>query len=440
MNSTLVNKENNVVTFTMEFTADELETATDTVYKRNRGKFRIDGFRQGKAPRSIIERKYGAGIFYEEAIDDLLNKEYPNALDALDIEPIARPNLDFGDDKIEKDKGFKVTLKVETVPEVEVKNYKGMKVERTVHTVSDEDVQKQLEMLQKRNARQVIAEDEAVVGDTVILDYTGFCEDEQFEGGTAENQSLKLGSATFIPGFEEQLVGVKPGEERDINMTFPAEYHAEKLAGKDAVFKCKVHEIKREELPVLDDEFAKDVSEFDTLEELKADQKRKLEESAGKAKEYSGKNAVVEKLLELNPFEAPEAMIENEALNMLDEYAQQLKSQGIDLQLFLNYTGKTEEDLKNDMRPDAEKRVKSRLALKAVERLEGIEATDEEIEAEYEKMAEQYKMEVEKLKELFGKDNSKLLREDIVNNKTIQMLYDNAVFTDKERDDNKPEA
>ncbi len=440
MNSILVNKENNVVTFAMEFTADEFEAATDTVYKRNRGRIKVDGFRQGKAPRSIIEKKYGAGIFYEEAIDDLLNGEYPNALDALNIEPISRPDIDFGNDKIEKGKGFKVTVKVETVPEIEVKNYKGMEVERTVHTVNDEDVRRQLEMLQKRNARQIIAEDEAKMGDTVILDYAGFCGDEQFEGGTAENQSLKLGSGTFIPGFEEQLEGVKPGEEKDVNVTFPAEYHSEALAGKDAVFKCKVHEIKREELPVLDDEFAKDVSEFDTLEELKADQKRKLEESAEKAKEYSGKNAVVEKLLELNPFDAPEAMVENEVLNMMEEYAQQLRSQGIDINLFLNYMGKTEDDLKNDMRADAEKRVKSKLALKAVERIEGIEATDEEIEAEYNKLAEQYKMEVEKLKELFGKDNSKFLREDIVNNKTIQMLYDSAVFTDKERDDSKPEA
>jgi len=440
MTSSFIGKEKNLASFTMEFTAEEFDAATDAVYKRNRGKITVDGFRKGKAPRSIIERKYGAGIFYEEAIDDLLNAQYGKALDEFKLEPIARPDIDFGEDKLEKGKGFKVTVKVEVVPEIAVKDYKGMAVERKIHEVTEEDVAKDLEMMQKRNARQINVEDGAALDDTVILDYAGFCGEEQFKGGTAENQSLKLGSGTFIPGFEDQLVGVKPGEEKEVKVTFPEEYHDMSLAGKDATFKCTVHEIKREELPALDDEFAKDASEFDTLEELKADVKKKLEESAVKAKEYAGKNAVVEKLCEVNAIDVPAAMIENEAANMVDEYAQQMSYQGLSLDMYLKYTGKTQDDILNDMKPDAEKRVKSRLALKAVAEAEKIEATEEDIENEYKKMAEQYKMEVEKLKEMFGADNAKLLKEDIINNKTIQFLYDNAVFTDKSDKEDKPKA
>ena len=440
MTSTFVSKEKTLVTFTMEFTAEEFDAATDTVYKKNRGRIAVDGFRKGKAPRSIIEKRYGEGIFFEEAIDNLLNGEYPKAIDELNLEPIARPDVDFGEEKLEKGKGFKVTVKVEVAPEVEVKDYKGLAVERKVHEVTDEDVTKSLEAMQKRNARQINVEDGAKLGDTVILDYAGFCGDNQFEGGTAENQSLELGSNTFIPGFEDQLVGTKPGEEKEVKVTFPAEYHAEDLAGKDAIFKCTVHEVKREELPALDDEFAKDASEFDTLDELKAAEKEKLIKSAESAKEYSGKNAVVEKLVELNKFDVPAAMIENEAYNMLDEYAQQMSYQGLSFDMYLKYTGKTQEEALEDMKPNAESRVRSKLALKAVAEAEKIEATEEDIEAEYKKMAEQYKMELDKVKEMFGAENKKLLKEDIVNNKTIQFLYDNAVFTDKDDKEDKPEA
>jgi len=440
MTFSLISKENNVVTFTMEFTAEEFDAETDRVYKKNRGRITVDGFRKGKAPRSIIEKRYGEGIFFEEAVDNLLNDNYGKALDELNIEPIARPDVDFGEEKIEKGKGFKVTVKTEVAPEVEVKDYKGMACERQVHAVTDEDVTQDLEMMRKRNARQITAEDEVKMDDTVILDYAGFCEGEQFEGGTAENQSLKIGSNTFIPGFEVQLLGLKPGEEKDVEVTFPNEYHVENLAGKPATFKCKIHEIKREELPELDDEFAKDASEFETLDELKADIKKKLEESAVKAKEYAGKNAVVAKLCELNPFTVPQAMIDNEAANMLDEYAQQLQYQGLSLDMFLKYTGKTEEDLMNEMKADAEKRVSSKLALKAVAEAEKIEATEDDVEAEYKKMAEQYKMELDKVKAALGA-NIKLLKEDIVNQKTIQFLYDNAKFTDVEdKKEDKPEA
>ena len=437
MKSSLVSKENCLATFTMEFTAEEFDAATDKAYKNARGKITVPGFRKGKAPRHIIETRYGSGIFFEDAIDDLLGSNYSAALDELNIEPIARPDIDFGEEKLEKGKGFMVTVKVQVPPEVSVKDYKGMKVDRKFHKVTEEDVQKQMEALQRRNARQISVDGEAKLEDTVVLDYMGFVGEDQFEGGTAEKQTLKLGSGQFIPGFEDQLVGLKPGDEKDVKVTFPEEYHEESLAGKEAVFKCKIHEIKREELPALDDEFAKDASDFDTLEELKADQKKKLEESAEKAKEYDGKNAVVEKLLELNPITVPDAMIENETDTMLSEYEQQMSYQGLSLEMYCKYMGKTVEDVRSEMKVNAEGRVKSRLALKAVAAAENIVASDADVEEEMKKMADQYKMELDKVKEAFGPDNLKLLKEDIENNKAIQMLYDNAVFNDVE---DKPQA
>jgi len=440
MKTALVSKESNLVTFTMTFTAEEFGAATDKVFKKNRGRISVDGFRKGKAPRSIIEKRYGSGIFFEEAIDDLLNDNYSAALTELDVEPIARPEVDFGEDKFEAGKGFAATIKVEVVPDVTVKDYKGLAAERKFHAVTDKDVDDSIEAMRRKNSRQITAEDEVKIDDTVVLDYAGFCDGEQFEGGTAEKQTLKIGSNTFIPGFEVQLIGVKPGESKDIEVTFPEDYHEDKLAGKPATFKCTVHEIKREELPELNDEFAKDVSEFDTLDELKADQKKKLEDSAEKAKEYAGKDAVVAKLIELNQIDVPNAMIENETDKMLDEYSQQMSYQGISLDMYLQYMGKTVDDLKADMKSNAETRVKSRLALAAVAKAEKIDASEEEVEAEYAKMAEQYKMEVAKLKDVFGADNAKLMKEDIVNNRTVQFLYDNAAFTDVADTEDKPEA
>jgi len=440
MKTALVSKESNLVTFTMTFTAEEFDAATDKVFKKNRGKITVDGFRKGKAPRSIIEKRYGSGIFYEEAIDDLLNDNYSAALTELDVEPIARPDVDFGEEKLEAGKGFTATIKVEVVPEVEVKDYKGIAAERKIHTVTDKDVDESIEAMRRKNSRQIVAEDEVKIDDTITLDYKGFVDGEQFEGGTADNAVLKIGSNTFIPGFEVQLIGVKPGESKDIEVTFPNEYQEESLAGKPATFKCTVKEIKREELPELNDEFAKDVSEFDTLEQLKEDQKKKLEESAEKAKEYNGKDAVVAKLIELNKIDVPKAMIDTEADRMIDEYAQQMSYQGLSIDMYLQYMGRTMDDLKQDMMPNAETRVKSRLALAAVAKAENLEATDADVEAEYEKLAQQYKMEVEKLKEMFGTGNANLMKEDIINNKAVQFLYDNAVFTDVADDAEKPEA
>ena len=435
MTSALISKENSEAKFTMTFTAEEFDEATEAAYKATRGRYSVDGFRKGKAPRSMIEKWYGEGVFFSDAIDTLLNANYPKALDELNIEPISRPDIEFGEEKIEKHKGFTVTVTVAVVPEFEVKNYKGLKAERTVHTVTEEDVTRELGYSQKKNARLVKREGAAQDGDTVILDYAGFCGEEQFEGGTAENQSLKLGSNTFIPGFEDQLVGVAAGEDKDVKVTFPTEYHEASLAGKDATFKCHVHEVKYEELPELDDEFAKDVSEFDTLEEYKADLKKKLEESALKAAEYSGKDAVVKKLVEENPITVPQVMIDDEANNMLQEFAQQMAYQNLTLKDYCKLLGKKEEELAEEFKPQAETRLKARLTVDAVAKAEGITVSQEELDAEYADMAAQYGLEVEKLKTmLIGEGNEKYIKQDIMNRKAIDFLYANAELTDKEEE------
>ncbi len=435
MTSALISKENSEAKFTMTFTAEEFDAATDAAYKATKGRYSVDGFRKGKAPRNMIEKWYGEAVFFNDAIDTLLNSNYPKALDELDIEPISRPDIKFSEEKIEKHKGFTVTVTVSVVPEFEVKNYKGIKADRPIHKVTEEDITRELGYSQKKNARLIKREGAAENGDTVILDYAGFCGEEQFEGGTAENQSLTLGSNTFIPGFEDQLVGCNAGDDKDVNVTFPKEYHEASLAGKDATFKCHIHEVKYEQLPELDDEFAKDVSEFDTLDEYKADIKKKLEESAEKAAEYAGKDAVIRKLVELNPITIPQVMIEDEAQNMLQEFAQQMAYQNLTLKDYCKFLGKKESELAEEFKPQAEERLKARLTVDAVAKAEGLTVSQEELDAEYANMAAQYGLEVEKLKTmLVGEGNEKYIKQDILNRKAIDFLYANAELTDKEEE------
>lgn len=432
MTSVLISKENGEAIFKMSFTAEEFDDATAAAYKATKDRYRVDGFRKGKAPRSMIEKWYGEGVFFEDAIDTLLNTNYPKALDELNIEPVDRPSIKFGEEKIEKHKGFEVTVTVTVAPEAELKNYKGLKVEQLVHSVTDEDVQKELEYAQKQNARLVTKEGAAENGDTVILDYAGFCEDKQFDGGTAESQSLKLGSNTFIPGFEDQLTGCSAGDEKDVNVTFPKEYHEESLAGKDAVFKCKIHEVKKEELPVLDDEFAKDVSEFDTLEEYKADIRKNKEESAKKAAEYDGKNKVVEALVAENPITIPQVMIDDEAKTMLDEFGQQLAYQGLSIKDYQKLLKREEEDFINEFKPQAEGRLKSRLLLDAVAKAENFEISEEELNKEYTDLAAQYGVDVDKIKTMFEAEGTvKYMKQDILHRKAIDFLYENAEISEK---------
>jgi len=431
MKSVLVSKENSLATFTMEFTGEEFDKATNDAFVKLRGRFAIDGFRKGKAPRSIIEKRYGEGVFFEEAIDTLLNDNYSTTLDELGIDALENPDVQFGEEKFEKGKGFTVTLKVTVPPDVKIENYKGVEVEQVVRKAGAKDVDAELKSMQERNSRLVSVDKAAENGDTVVLNYKGFADGKQFEGGTAEDQTLELGSGTFIPGFEEQLVGIKAGEAKDVLVTFPEEYHSEELAGKDAKFECYVKEVKHKEVPELDDEFAKDASEFDTLKELKADIKKKVQKSYDEQTKYEVQSAIVEKLIDANPFDVPAVMVEREIDSMVEDMNNQMQYQGLNIDTYCKYMGITIEQLRGNMKKDAEARAKTMLVVKAVEAAEKIEATEADLEAEYKKMAEMYKMDIEKVKEaLGGKSGQAMLKEDIANRKTMDFLYDNAVISD----------
>ncbi len=424
MKATFISREKNDVKFTMEFTAEEFEAAQVKAYQANKGKFVVDGFRKGKAPRSIIEKRFGEGIFFEDAIDELFRENYAKALLELELEVIDSPAADFSE--IKKGEGFTATITVACYPVVEVKDYKGVEIEKIVNEVKEEDVERDIEQLQKRNARVVLVEREAKEGDTVLFDYAGFVGEEQFEGGTAERQELRLGSGMFIPGFEEQLVGATPGEKRDVVVTFPEEYHAEDLAGKEAVFHCLVHEIKEEILPELDDEFAKDVSEFDTLDELKAATREKLEKYAAAGAETQMQDKALEKVVEANEIEVPAVMVEDEVERMIHELNNQLRYQGMSVDKYLEFIGKNITEFKAELRPDAERQVKTRLILMGIVEAEKIEVSEEELEEELKMMSMQYNTSVEEIKTMLGAENLAMFKKDIQVKKAIQFIFDNA--------------
>lgn len=423
MKATLLAKENGDAKFTIEFTAEEFEAARVKAYQENKNQFTIDGFRKGKAPRSIIEKRYG-DVFAEDAINDMLADGYPNALDELDIEVIDQPRMEFG--KIEKDEPFTVTVTVAVYPEVEVKDYKGIELEKVDAEVTDEDVNTEIENLRKRNARMVTVDREVKDGDHIILDYKGFVGDEQFEGGTAEGYPLVIGSGSFIPGFEDQLIGAKKDEEVEVKVTFPEEYHAEELAGKEAVFKCVVHEVKEEELPELDDEFAKDVSEYDTLEELKKETKEDLTKRKSAWAENQMKDKAVEIVCENNDIEIPAVMIDDEISQMIRELDMQLSQQGLSFQQYLQFLGKDMIAFREEVKDDAERRVKMRMVIRAIVDAEAIVATEEEIEKELELLGIQYGLETDKVKEMVGEKNLEYIGQDVKMKKAVDFIYENA--------------
>lgn len=423
MKATLLAKENGDAKFTIEFTAEEFEAARVKAYQENKNQFTIDGFRKGKAPRSIIEKRYG-DVFAEDAINDMLADGYPNALDELDIEVIDQPRMEFG--KIEKDAPFTVTVTVAVYPEVEVKDYKGIELEKVDAEVTDEDVNTEIENLRKRNARMVTVDREVKDGDHIILDYKGFVGDEQFEGGTAEGYPLVIGSGSFIPGFEDQLIGAKKDEEVEVKVTFPEEYHAEELAGKEAVFKCVVHEVKEEELPELDDEFAKDVSEYDTLEELKKETKEDLTKRKSAWAENQMKDKAVEIVCENNDIEIPAVMIDDEISQMIRELDMQLSQQGLSFQQYLQFLGKDMMAFREEVKDDAERRVKMRMVIRAIVDAEAIVATEEEIEKELELLGIQYGLETDKVKEMVGEKNLEYIGQDVKMKKAVDFIYENA--------------
>lgn len=439
MKATQVSKENGIVKFNIEFTAEEWGDAINKAYLANRKKFSIDGFRKGKAPRKMIENYYGHDVFWDEALNNLLENGYYNAIKEMGIEVVAQPSLEAPE--IKKGEPVVITGTVEVFPEIEVGKYKGLEVEKFETVVGEEELNAELERVRKSQARMETVEDrKSENGDTVIIDFEGSVDGETFAGGTAENFELKLGSGQFIPGFEEQLEGKDAGEDVDVTVTFPEDYHAEELAGKEAVFKCKIHEIKKEILPEIDDELASDVSEFETLEEYKKDLLEKLQKSADDRDDSMMKDRALEALYNANDIDAPEAMIKNEIDNMLYDMNQSLASQGLSLQQYMEWLGQTAEDLRKDSRPEAEKRVKTRILLKNIIRMEGFEVSDEEVEALMKEFGEQYGMTVDDVKRMSGDETGNYFKEDALTKKAIELIFDNAVFVEKKEEPEAEEA
>ena len=415
----------NTVEAEIKVNAEEFEAAVQAAYLKRRKNISIPGFRKGKATRKMIEAQYGEGFFYEEAVNGMYQKTVAEAIDEMKLEVVDVPETEVTSVSKEDGVSFKVTFTVK--PEVAISNYKGLKVEKTVKTITDADVDADVERVRNQNARIIDVTDRAAEnGDTVIFDFEGFCDGEAFEGGKAENFSLEIGSGRFIPGFEEQIVGKNVDEEFDVNVTFPENYNAENLAGKPAVFKCKIHEIKGKELAELDDEFAKDVSEFDTLAEYKADIKSKLEETAQKHADSMLDNTISEKLAELVEAEIPEAMYENRIADMLREWEYRNRYAGITLNDYLKYTGLTIEQFKENFRAPAEIQVKLRLALEKIAQLENIEVTDAALEEQYQKLADEHKMDLERVKAVIPAES---LKADIASEKAFELVKESAEIT-----------
>lgn len=427
MKAELVKKEGNKVTLKITVDNNKFEEAVNKAYNKTKGKYNIPGFRKGKAPKVVIETQCGKGVFYNDAIDMLFPEVYPEAIKELNIDPIDRPDLDI--EEISKDNGLVMVVNVEVKPEFELGAYKGIEISKVDNTVSEEDVEARLNEMVNRNARLTSVEDKALEnGDTAVIDFEGFENGVAFEGGKGENYNLVIGSNTFIPGFEDQLVGKKAGEEVEVNVTFPEAYHAENLAGKPVVFNVKVNDVKVKEVPALDDEFAKDTTEFETLAELRADVKAKLEEQAKNAADAEMRNALVEKVSANTEVEVPEAMVQHQIDNMLMELNYQLQYQGLNLEQLLQMTGRGLDELREERRADAERLVKSSLVLEAIAEKENVEANDADVDDELEKMAAMYNMEVEKIKSSLRETDIEDIKGQIKIRKTLDLLVENATI------------
>lgn len=417
--------EKNMAKLTIEVAPEELEKAIEGAYQKNKSKISVPGFRKGKVPRQMIERMYGKEVFYEDAVNALIPEAYEKAVDECEEEIVSSPKIEVT--QVEAGKPFIFTAEVALKPEVKLGKYKGVKVEKADTEVTDEEVDKEIDKERESNARNIDVTDRAVKdGDIVTLDFEGFVDGTAFEGGKGENYPLTIGSGTFIPGFEEQLVGAEIGKETEVNVTFPEDYQAEDLKGKAAVFKCTVKEIKEKELPTLDDEFASEVSEFDTLAEYKADVKGRLEERKAKAAREAKEAAVIEEIIKDSDMEIPEAMIETQQRQMIDEFAQRIQMQGLTLEQYFQFTGASYDQMIEQVKPQAEKRIQSRLVLEAVAAAEKIEATEEDYEEELKSMAEAYQMEVDKVKELLPEKSVQQIKEDIAVKKAAEFVVDNA--------------
>lgn len=425
MSSEIVKKEDTKITLKVIVDAKKFEEGINKAYNKVRPNINIQGFRKGRAPRQIIERYYGAEIFYDDAIEFVFPEAYEAALKEHGIEPVDYPEIDMGE--INKGEDVEFTVVVEVMPEFEVKEYKGIEVEKIEYNVQEEDIQGEIDSLLEQNARMITVEDRAVKeNDMVIIDYKGMVDGVAFDGGTAERQSLTIGSGQFIPGFEEQLVGKNIGEEVEVKVTFPEKYHAEDLAGQDAIFEVVIHEIKEKEIPDLDDEFAKDVSEFDTLDKLKDSIKENLEEKAEKSAKQELRNNIIEKVVKGVELEVPAAVVEREINNMIMDFEYRMQFQGLNLESYFQITGTTEEDLRDQMRNDATLSVKSELVLHKIGEMENIVATDEDLEEQFATMADQYNQDIEKIKSNLREEDIEAIRNNIVAVKVVDFLVENA--------------
>lgn len=435
MNVKATNKvETNRYELELEVSPEEFNDAINAVFKRESKKINIPGFRKGHAPRAFIEKYYGEEVFYEAAIDHLYRPMVMEAVEKSGLQVISIG--EFKIDEIGKDKGIQCKLNVVTKPEATIEGYKGIEVTRPAVKVTEEDVNQEIERVRERNSRIITVEGRAAEnGDIVSIDFDGYVDGKQFDGGKADNYELTLGAGQFIPGFEEQIVGHNVGDAFDVNVTFPEDYHAEELKGKESVFKIILHEIKVKELPTVDDEFVKDVSEFDTLDEYKKDIEKHLLEQREKAADNDVENQVVDAIIEKVQAEIPDEMVENEVDEIINSFAYRLQSQGLKLETYLKYTGQSTDDLRVQYKPQAERQVKVRLGLEKIAELENLKPTEEETEAEYQKLADAYGMPLDKVKNLVTAEG---INGDIQNQKAIELVKDNAVIVEKKEEEKKP--
>ncbi len=423
------NLEKNTAKLTIEVPAEKFEEAVQHSYNKNKGKFNIPGFRKGKAPFNMIKKMYGVGVFYEDAVDEVIDASYPDAAKESGLDIVSRPSISI--EEIEEGKAFVYTAVVAVKPEVTLGEYKGVEVQKTKSEVTEEDIETEIKRAREKNSRLITVEDRGIEdGDQVTIDFDGSVDGKRFEGGKAEDYPLTIGSHTFIDNFEEQLIGKKTGEECEVNVTFPAEYHVEELKNKPAVFKVKVKEIQRKELPEANDDFASEVSDFDTMEEYKKDLTEKLQAEKIEAAKTADEDKVVAKVIENATMEIPDQMVEEQVNGMVNDYARRLESQGISFKQYVEITGMTAEKIGEQMKPQAIKRIQTRLVLEAVVKAENIQADDAAVEEQFDKMAEDFKMDKEQIKGMFGEEQIAQLKEDLAVQKAIDFLVAEAKFVD----------
>lgn len=419
-------EEKNMVKLVIEATAEEFEAGLNNAYNKSKSKINVPGFRKGKAPRKIIEQLYGQEVFFEDAANAIIPDAYAKACIESELDIVSQPKISVT--QLEKGKPFVFEAEVAVRPEVELGNYKGVEVSKADTEATDADVEEEIKKVAEQNSRTITVEDRAVKdGDMTVIDFEGFVDGVAFEGGKGENYPLTIGSHSFIDNFEDQIIGMNIGDEKEINVTFPEDYHAEELKGKPATFKVSVKEIKEKQLPDIDDDFAQDVSDFDTLDEYKADLKKKIAERKEAEAKRQKETEAIEKIVADSKMDIPQAMIDTQVTRMAEDFAQRLQQQGLSLETYFKYTGLTAEKILDDMKPEAVKRIQNSLVLEAVAKAENIQVSDDEFNAELSKMAEMYKMEVDKIKEFMGESEEKQMRDDIAIQKAVDLIVSSAV-------------